>query len=89
MRRAVDVGETFAERDQGSIVVGRDAQGVRERGKVPRRHEVGSRRRGREFASIGDANVEAYVSQSQSLPPLGSTREHCLTEGWVGLVSER
>jgi hypothetical protein len=25
---------------------------------------------GREFASIGDANVEPYVSQSQSLPPL-------------------
>ena len=88
MRGAVDVGETFAERDQGSIVVGRDAQGVRERGKVPRRHGVGSRGGG-EFASIGDANVEAYVSQSQSLPPLGSTRVRCLTEGWVGLVSER
>ena len=51
VRGAVDVGESFAERDQGSIVVGRDAQGVRERGEIPRRHEVGRcRRRAREVA---------------------------------------
>ena len=34
VRVAVDLGERLAERDQGSIVVGRDAQGVGERGKM-------------------------------------------------------
>jgi signal transduction histidine kinase len=48
--RAVDVGKAFAEGDQGSIVIGRDAQGVRERGEIPRRHEVGSAVGGREVA---------------------------------------
>jgi hypothetical protein len=48
--RPVDIGEPFAKGDQGSIVIGRDAQGVRERGKIPRRHEVGSAVGGREDA---------------------------------------
>ena len=73
VRGAIYVRQPLAKRDEGSIVVRRDAQGVRERGEVPRRHE-GRAVGGRKFAAIGDANVEAYVSQSQSLPPLGSTR---------------
>jgi len=33
VRGAIHVGETFAKRDQGSIVVGRDAQGVPSEGR--------------------------------------------------------
>ena len=50
MRRTIYVRQHLAKGDQGSIVVRRDAQGVRERGKVPRRHEKGEAVGGGEIA---------------------------------------
>jgi hypothetical protein len=61
---------------------------VRERGKVPRRHEMGRPSAGARSLERR-RNVEAYVSQCQSLPTLGRCFVLCLTEDVVGLVSDR